>query len=223
MRANGADFVIWGAKGHALVLADIVREQGGRIVALFDREPPAISPLAGVPVYAGLDGYDAWVRSCANVRGTAAITAIGTARGKDRCDYLALFRRTGFLVPFLTHSSATISSSARIGANSQVLAGAVIVAGAEIGEASIINTKASVDHECRLGDGVHIAPGVTLCGCVEIGPYTMIGAGTVVLPRIRIGTNVLVGAGSLVTRNLPDNVVAMGVPAKVVRENCGGC
>jgi sugar O-acyltransferase (sialic acid O-acetyltransferase NeuD family) len=222
MRVDGADFVFWGAKGHALVLADIVRERGGRIVALFDREPPAISPLEGVPVYAGLEGYDVWVQSCDSVREFAAIAAIGTSRGKDRCDYLALFRRTGFRVPLLTHASATISSLARIGANSQVLAGAVVVAGAEIGEASIVNTRASVDHECRLGDGVHIAPGATLCGCVEIGSYTMVGAGSVVLPRIRIGTNVLVGAGSVVTRNIPDNVVAMGVPAKVVRENDGG-
>jgi sugar O-acyltransferase (sialic acid O-acetyltransferase NeuD family) len=219
MRGNCPEFVIWGAKGHALVLADIIHGQGGRVIALFDREPPAISPLVGVPVYAGLDDYHAWVRSLASVRDVAAIAAIGGARGKDRCDYLALFRHTGFRTPFLIHPSATVSPSARIGDNCQVLAGTVVVAGAQIGEASIINTKASVDHECVLGEGVHIAPGATLCGCVEIGSFTLVGAGAVVLPRVRIGTNVLVGAGSAVTKDIPDNVVAVGVPARVVRKN----
>jgi acetyltransferase-like isoleucine patch superfamily enzyme len=74
-----------------------------------------------------------------------------------------------------------------------------------------------VDHECILADGVHIAPAATLCGLVTVGESTLIGAGATVLPRIHIGARSIVGAGAVVTRDLPDNVVASGNPARIIR------
>ena len=122
-----------------------------------------------------------------------------------------------FKIPTLVHHSAVVSTSAHIGENSHILAGAVIAPMVEIGEACIVNTNASVDHECVLAAGVHIAPGVTLCGCVRVGENTLIGAGSIVLPRIRIGANAVIGAGSVVTRDIPDCVVAFGNPAKIIK------
>ncbi len=99
------------------------------------------------------------------------------------------------------------------------MANASICAEAVIDEACIINTAATVDHECMLGKGVHVAPGATLCGCVAVGDYTMIGAGAVVLPRLKIGRDVVVGAGAVVTRDIPDGKIVYGVPANVRRDN----
>lgn len=53
-------------------------------------------------------------------------------------------------------------------------------------------------------------------GCISIGDNVMIGAGTVILPNVRIGSNVVIGAGSIVCKDIPDNVVAAGVPCRVV-------
>ncbi len=86
-----------------------------------------------------------------------------------------------------------------------------------MGKACIINTSASVDHECVLGDGVHIAPGATIAGCVKIGDFSFVGSGAVILPNIKVGSNVIVGAGSVVTRNVEDNILTYGNPARVVR------
>jgi acetyltransferase-like isoleucine patch superfamily enzyme len=88
-----------------------------------------------------------------------------------------------------------------------------------MGEACIINTAASVDHESVLGDGVHVAPGAVLTGCVQVGDHSMIGAGAVVLPRIKIGKDVVVGAGAVVTRDIMDGKVVYGIPARVMFEN----
>ena len=55
-------------------------------------------------------------------------------------------------------------------------------------------------------------------GCISIGDNVMIGAGTVILPNVRIGSNVVIGAGSIVCKDIPDNVVAAGVPCRVVGE-----
>lgn len=210
-------FILWGAKGHALVLAEIVQEQGGKIIALFDSSAATNTVLPGVEIHRGLAAYDAWLLKQENVQSISAIAAIGGARGRDRREFLEVFRRSGFKTPTLIHSSAVVSRSAYIGENSHILAGAVIAPMVELGEACIVNTNASVDHECLLAAGVHVAPGATLCGCVWVGENTLIGAGSVVLPRIRIGSNVVIGAGSVVTRDIPDGVMAFGNPAKIIK------
>ena len=73
--------------------------------------------------------------------------------------------------PFITliHKDAYVSPSAHIGRGTVVMAGAVIQANVRIGKHCIINTGASVDHDCVLEDFVHVAPGTHLCGGVEVG------------------------------------------------------
>mgnify|MGYP003438996805 CR=1 FL=1 len=89
-------------------------------------------------------------------------------------------------------------------------------ADARVGQACIVNHRASIDHECIVGDGVHLAPGATLCGCVTLHDNVMIGAGAVILPRLSIGENSIIGAGAVVTRDVPPNVVVVGNPARKV-------
>lgn len=210
-------FILWGAKGHALVLAEIVQQQGGEVIALFDSAATADTVLPRIEIHSGLAAYQAWILEQANVKSISAIAAIGGARGSDRRELLEIFRNSGFKTPALIHNRAVVSLSAKIGENSHILAGAVIAPMVELGEACIVNTNASVDHECVLAAGVHIAPGVTLCGCVRVGENTLIGAGSVVLPRVKIGVNVVIGAGSVVTRDIPDRVIAFGNPVKIIR------
>ena len=99
---------------------------------------------------------------------------------------------------------------------SVVMHRAVIQRGTWIGKHGIINTASSIDHDCVLGDFVHIAPNATLCGEVVIGDETFIGAGAVVLPQIKIGKRVTVGAGSVVTKNIPDGATVVGNPGKII-------
>lgn len=53
-------------------------------------------------------------------------------------------------------------------------------------------------------------------GCIEIGDNVMVGANCIILPNVRIGSNVIIGAGAVVTKNIPDNCVVGGVPARVL-------
>lgn len=211
-------FIIWGAKGHALVLEEIVRHQGGKVVALFENAPSVDTLIKDTEIYVGLAAYQAWIQEHKDIENINAIAAVGGSRGSDRREFLRMFRDSGFKTPTLVHPSAVVSTSAVIGENCHILAGAVVAPMARLGEACIVNTSATVDHECVLEAGTHIAPGATLCGCVTIGENTLIGAGSVVLPRTKIGSNVIVGAGSVVTRDIGDNVVAYGNPARIVRK-----
>ena len=118
---------------------------------------------------------------------------------------------------FITIMSATCicDDSIIIGEGSQIMAGAIIQVDTVIGDHCIINTAASVDHDCFIDSYVHIAPNSTLCGGVNVGECSFIGAGSVILPYIKIGKNCIIGAGSVVTKDIPDNSIAYGNPAKL--------
>jgi len=219
MRRENDPYVIWGSAGHAKVLAELIALLGGRVVALFDNDLNAKSALEGTPLYIGQEGFFRWVAESGKRDGLCGIAAIGGSRGRDRIQVHDFFLKYGMRVPVLIHPKAWVSPSARLAEGSQVLAQAVVAAGARIGRAAIINHHANVDHECILGDGVHIAPGATLCGCITVGDYVMIGAGATVMPRLTIGVNSIVGAGAVVTRDVPSNVLVAGNPAQIIRDN----
>ncbi|MCY9160624.1 acetyltransferase [Bacillus atrophaeus] len=116
----------------------------------------------------------------------------------------------------LIHPSAMISKSAKVGHGTVVMAGAVIQAGAIIGAHSIINTGAVVEHDNRIGDFVHLSPRVTLTGAVAVSEGAHLGAGAVVIPEMSIGRWSVVGAGAAVISPIPDQVTAVGTPARVI-------
>ena len=211
-------YVLWGSAGHAKVLASLIALRGGRVVALFDNRE-VHSSLHGVLLYVGEAGFSRWADDIESLASVIGLAAIGGDRGRDRLAVHALFRRRGLQVRSLVHPDASVCATAVIGAGTQVLAQAIVAAEARIGEACILNHRASVDHECVLGDGVHIAPGATLCGCVTLGDNVMVGAGAVVLPRVSIGANSLIGAGAIVTKNIPAGVTVMGNPGRVVSKH----
>lgn len=210
-------YVLWGSAGHAKVLASLIALRGGKVAALFDNNPNTVSALPGVSLHIGRDGFTRWREEELDLSELYGLAAIGGARGLDRLAVHEYFRANGVQIETVVHPHASVCLTAVLGSGSQVLAGAVVAADARLGEACIVNHHAVADHECVLGHGVHLAPGATLCGCVKIGNNVLIGAGAVVLPRVTIGENTIVGAGAVVTRDLPAGVVAMGNPARIIR------
>ena len=92
--------------------------------------------------------------------------------------------------------------------------GAVIHKFCSIGDYCVVNTNATVDHECMIGNGVHIMGGASIAGQVEIGDFSTIGTNATVLPNIRIGKHSYIGAGALVNKDVNDYEVVVGVPEK---------
>lgn len=208
-----AAYALWGSAGHAKVLAALIRRQGGRVLALFDnREVP--SALDGVPLHVGEAGFLHWAAGLAEPRSVQALVAIGGARGRDRLALQHLMQSRGLRIGTLVHPEASVCDSVVMGEGSQVLAQACVATQARLGRACIVNHGAVVDHECVLGDGVHIAPNATLCGCILLAEHVMVGAGAVVLPRVTLGADCVVGAGAVVTKSWPAGSVLVGNPAR---------
>jgi sugar O-acyltransferase (sialic acid O-acetyltransferase NeuD family) len=206
--------VIWGASGHALVVADIVRLQGNyELVGFLDDIGPERrgTEFNGLPIFGGSEQLGELKKKGI----THLIMGFGNCAA--RLNTSALVREKGFLVATAVHPKAIVAGDVTVSPGTVIAAGAIISAGAKIGENVIINTGATVDHECDVGDGAHLCPGTHLGGNVTIGRAAWIGIGAIVSDHLRIGANTIIGAGAVVVRDIPDNVVAYGVPARVVR------
>jgi len=75
-----------------------------------------------------------------------------------------------------------------------------------------------IEHDVSVGDFAHVSSNATLAGGASLGELSHLGAGACVLPGVRVGRHCIVGAGAVVTRDVPDHCVCMGVPARVTRQ-----
>lgn len=123
-------------------------------------------------------------------------------KSTTRMSVFASFNRAGFSFEKVVHPKATISSTAVIGAGAQVFAGCVIQPYAHVGDQTIINTAATIDHASKIGPHSHIAPGVTICGNVTIGEGCFIGAGATIINNVSVSSGAVVNAGVVVARDI---------------------
>jgi UDP-N-acetylbacillosamine N-acetyltransferase len=206
--------LIWGASGHALVVADIVRLLGEHeIVGFLDdvHAERAGQPFGRASILGGSDKLGA-LRS-AGV--SHALIGFGNSVRRLACARTLL--DAGFVLARAVHPRAIIAGDALIGAGTVVAAGAVINPACRIGANAIVNTLASVDHECEIADGAHIGPGARVAGGVRVGRGAWVGIGATITDRVSIGAASIVGAGAVVLEDVPPGVVVYGVPARVVR------
>lgn len=119
----------------------------------------------------------------------------------------------------LFHPSAVISSTVKLGNASFIEPGTVIASFAILGFGVFINRGVTIGHHVILNDFVTVNPGVHIAGHCNIGKGTQIGMGCSVFDHVNIGSNTVIGGGSIVTKDIPDNVIAWGNPCRIIRKN----
>lgn len=205
--------IVLGAGGHAKVLISALRRLKADILGATDADPTRKgSTILDVPVL-GDDSLVAahgpdqilLVNGLGSTHSTAARRALHEA-----------FSKRGYRFATIIDPLALIAGPVEIGEGAQILAGAVLQPNVRIGANVIVNTRASVDHDCVIGAHAHIAPGVTLSGSVKVGEGAHIGTGASVIQGIRIGAGSVIGAGAAVITDVPDGATVVGIPARVV-------
>jgi sugar O-acyltransferase (sialic acid O-acetyltransferase NeuD family) len=195
--------LILGRGGHGRVLAEIARDLGITDIAWLDDDPAASGVLGPLSLCHEQELRRHFCR---------ALVGIGQAR--VRLEWLVRLQQLGFVCPAFVHPSAWVSPTAQLGAGTVVMPQGAVMCGARLESGCIVNTAASVDHDCLLAEGVHVCPGAHLAGGVQVGARSWIGIGASVIQGIRIGTDVTVGAGATVIHDLAAGVTAVGVPAR---------
>lgn len=207
--------VILGAGGHARVLIDALRLTSRSILGISDANSAKTGDtVMGIPV---IGDDEAVLRYSPDE--VELVNGIGSVASTfRRASIFAAFREKGYGFATVIHPSAVVAPDVALGAGVQVMAGAIIQTGARVSMNSIINTRASVDHDCVIGANVHLAPGVTLCGEVLVADNVHVGTGAVIIQGISVGRGSIVGAGSVVLRNVPEDVTIYGVPAREAKK-----
>lgn len=201
--------VIYGAGGHGRVVLDAAFVGGLAVDWVLDDSPKNAS-LYGIPLARPDESH--WRPSGP----WNFIIAVG-----QNSTRASLFRKMCDLhgTPInVIHPKAVLTERCQLSFGIIAMAGVVVNPGARIGHNVVLNTSCSVDHDCIIADHAHLCPGVHLGGNVEVGELTMVGTGASVIPGVRIGRACEIGAGAVVTCDIPDNSLAIGVPAKVVSE-----
>ena len=205
--------LVLGAGGHAKVLIDALLASCAVIAGIVDPDPRlAGTDLLGVPVLGGDDLVGEFPPS--EVLLVNGLGSVGAPVGRRRL--FERFKEMGYSFASVVHPSAVVAADVELGEGAQIMAGAVIQPGSRIGCNAIINTRASVDHDCLVGAHVHIAPGVTLSGGVTVGEASHLGTGATVIQGRRIGAESVIGAGALVLNDVAPAVTVVGVPARMV-------
>lgn len=145
------------------------------------------------------------------------VVAIGNEHGRARMDIHQRLSRLGLSAHSIRSPNAHLEASSVAASGLVMMPGAIVQRFCGIGEQCIINTAASIDHECQLGNGVHIMGAAAVAGRVVIHDFATIGTNATVLPDLVIGEGAFVGAGSVVTRDVKPFEVVAGNPAHHLR------
>jgi sugar O-acyltransferase (sialic acid O-acetyltransferase NeuD family) len=199
--------VIVGAGAQGAIVADILEHSGEPAIGFVDDTPALLgTSVLGLPVLAPIAGLS-------DIAHDAIVVAIGD--NHLRRTLVERLVAAGERLTTAVHPFSSVAPSTRIGDGSMISAGAIVLPRALVGRSVILNTKSSVDHDTAIGDFAHIACGATVGGRVHIGEETLIGLGASVASGMSVGARTIIGAGGVVVGDIPDEVIAFGVPARV--------
>ena len=203
--------IVIGAGGHGKVVVETLRASGREILGVVDKDP-AWAKQNGIGVKVLGDDQAVLERDPDSVDLANGVGGVVELEIRQRI--YNTWGERGYRFASVMHPAAVVSAGVRVDSGAQVMAGVVMQPGARVGENSLINTRASVDHDCRVGRNVHVGPGVTLCGAVVVEDGVFVGAGATVIQGIRIGAGAMIGAGAVVVSDIGPGIKARGVPAR---------
>lgn len=166
----------------------------------------------GIPVIGGIEALSGFLNSETHV-----VCAIGNPQLRKRAAETVKARFPEIPFASLIHPTAVVAEDLDLGEGSVVCAHTVMTTGVRLGRHVLVDYGATVGHDAVIGAYGTLLPGCRVSGRTRIGEEAMLGAGAIVIQELSVGRGTIVGAGSVVVKSLPENCIAYGVPARVVK------
>ncbi|MBV8864944.1 MAG: acetyltransferase [Acidobacteriaceae bacterium] len=208
--------LVVGSSGHASIVLEAIELRGEfNVLGLLDSFEAKGTLKHGYLVRGAAED----AAEIAEVYGCHSfVVAIGDNWARWKIANAIATASNGVEFPAVVHPSVVFSKSARIGPGTVVMPAAVVGPNAILGEGCIVNIASVVNHDCRMADYSSLSGGVHLAGSIAIGMRSSVGIGSTIREKVSIGRDSVIGAGTVVLDDIPDEVVAYGVPAKVIRQ-----
>jgi len=207
--------ILIGGGGHCKVVISILKKLDKfEIIGIVDNYKSE-SFISGIKIIGTDDDlkdiYKSGIRN-------ALITIGSTKDNTKRYTLFNMAREIGYNFPVIISPEAIVDESVRIDEGTVIMPGSIINIDSSIGKNCIINTGSIIEHDCKIGNHCHIAPGVHISGGANIGELSFLGIGATIIQGIKIGKNVAIGAGAVIINDIPNNVIAVGNPAKIIKD-----
>ena len=211
---SGRILGIWGAGGlgrEVLELAKIINNKDKRWDGfVFIVDGAAVSEVNGAKVIEYEDAKKKF-------DGLEVIIGIGEPAVRE--EKFNMLKNDGIATPSLIHPDVHVPDTVKIGEGTVIQYGCFISSDISIGDNVFVQPQCNIGHDDELADGCIISGFGNLAGNVSIGKYTYIGLSVAVKERVNIGNYSIVGMGSIVYKDIPDEMIALGNPARPIARN----
>ena len=207
--------IIIGAGTYGEVYLSYLLDAGIEIVGLLDDNESLHGRLIqGVPVLGGISTLE-------TLRETHGIEAVYCPIGNNklRVKFLEYALELGYKTPNFIHKTVIMSPNVTIGAQGvYILPGAIVMPYCNIKDFVMISVKVVISHHSTIEEGVFFSAGTTLGASIHVDKYSYIGISSTIMTGVKeLGENCMIGAGAVVIKDVPQNAVMVGVPAKILR------
>jgi sugar O-acyltransferase (sialic acid O-acetyltransferase NeuD family) len=214
------NIVLIGGGNQAHYTIDIIEKEGKyNIIGIIDSIHEIDSDRFGYKILGRQENISQLIKKY-NIEG--GVISIGDNWGRYHVYNQILKLAPTFKFVNAIHPSVVIGNNVKLGVGIVAMAGCIFNPKSQIGDFTFFATGAQIEHDCQIGDFASISAGSVTGGYVKLGKFSAITLGVTVVDRLEIGENTVIGSGSLVTKSLPDNVLAYGFPAKIIRNRTKG-
>ena len=201
---------IFGGGGHGKVCASIAEDLGYSVL-FFDDAYPEVNSCGKWQVV----GNKAHLKNSVT---DFEFSFVAIGNNSIRARVQTELQGFGLAIVNLISPTASIHKSVELGKGILIVGNVCINIDSKIADGCIVNTNATIDHDCKLGRYSHFCPGVSLAGEVTVGEKSWVGIGSSVIQQVLIGSNVMVGAGTAVINNIPDKATVVGCPGRIIKQ-----
>lgn len=208
--------VVIGASDQSRCTIDVIeQEKKYEIYGLLDKKLEKDTTYEGYKVL----GYLENIQNLVEEHGVyGGIVAIGDNFTRYKVVNTILDLYPDFKFINAIHPSVIMGKNVKIGSGCLIMPGVILNNNANVGNHCILLTRSSLDHDTTVGDFSSFSPGVTTGGRVNVGNCSVIGIGANILHCKSIGNHCVIGGGALINKDIEDNSIAYGVPARIVKK-----